>query len=643
MPGFPGNPPGILTPGRGPNGPGPIDARKPVTGVGIGISSVPYGPTLGYAASNNGVTGFVGPAAGSLRRPKSLYVRVGGANTNGGDSAQLAAERSGSDGVMNNTTTFTSATAAFTSADVGRILAVNALHMRINSVTNATTVILTGVPGNGAGTAWAIGGALATLGGWMNGSQATVGPGDTIYIGAGTYREILVNTIPPVNTAGFPVQFNGRINVVGDVTGQFTGDAGMVQLTGYTTNDKTVPSASSLINFAGKSNLEFSNIFFVNSQAVLLQALSNSTQNLRFTDCAFFGPYQGSTRIVNVQTAYATPLAWRFDRCIFNQWGLGANMFLITLLTGNGPDYDANFEVKNSLVLYSGQSQIVSVANQGTLTGKGGGFRLTNSTVVGATTVLITVASQNSIIFPCIVTGCLIQAANQAAVSAGTSGQIIESYNLFIGSVPRTNVAVGAGSISDGSYNPLYHFGQERIYADPVGVPLFKPYGEPMQSSPLLGFGARDPLVSLGAVDLLNLPRPAGLNSSLPAVGALERHNNWVSDPAPIGDGSTPIKFTGPGDQAFIVPVPARPITVTVKVAWDAAYQGTKPQLQLQANSSIGVAGQTATAVGSGTVETLTVGPFTPTAGGKQVVIRLRSNDLTGTSVVQADQFTVTG
>ena len=37
----------------------------------------------------------------------------------------------------------------------------------------------------------------------------------------------------------------------------------MVQLTAYTTNDKTAPLATTLLNLNGKLNLVFSNIMFV--------------------------------------------------------------------------------------------------------------------------------------------------------------------------------------------------------------------------------------------------------------------------------------------------------------------------------------------------------------------------------------------
>ena len=68
------------------------------------------------------------------------------------------------------------------------------------------------------------------------------------------------------------------------MTGQYTGDAGMVQLTAYTTNDKTAPSATTLLNLNGKSNLAFSNIMFVGGSATMLTASTVTSQNIAFLD-----------------------------------------------------------------------------------------------------------------------------------------------------------------------------------------------------------------------------------------------------------------------------------------------------------------------------------------------------------------------
>ena len=143
----------------------------------------------------------------------------------------------------------------------------------------------------------------------------------------------------------------------------------------------------------------------------------------------------------------------------------------------------------------------------------------------------------------------------------------------------RTNVTAGASSISDGSYAPLFHFGQERIWLPP----LFRAFGEPMAGSPLLGFGndgGQTPYDLRGPL----WQRPAGGSSALPAVGAMERSDTFIADPTPIGPDTSPVKLTGPGYNDFLLPIGITEVGQTrnfsVEVQWDANY-ATSPTAPL--------------------------------------------------------------
>ncbi len=632
----------INTPGSGPNGPGPIDARIPIYDVGW-PSTVPYGPTNGYATPN-GVTGFVGPAAGSLKQPTIWYVRVGGSNNNGGTSTALGGDRSGSDGVTNATKTFTSASAAFTSADVGKGICINtganARHHRIASVMNATTVVLDRISSSASSLAWVIGGAWADTRTPLasnftnNDSNSPVLPGDTVYVGAGTYR--IVCTIG----SSWTQVFNGQVNIIGDVTGQLTGDAGMVQITAYTTNDTTAPSSSPLITANGASNIAFSNLVFVNGTGLIVTAIVTTSQNISFTDCAFMPGAVQNAGLISATNLYSIPFAWLFDRCVFGASALTALTF--TLATGPTlGDYDANVVFQNcSFMATSYGNTLVSVTNAGTLTFNGGGIRFRNVFASGFATFIQTPASRISTVFPCRVANSVLGGAGPV-LSAGTSGQIVEDYNLIVSNSPRTNVSAGAHSVSNGSYAPLFHFGQERIWLPP----LFRPFGEPMANSPLLGFGNDGGQTAYDLRGPQNI-RPAGGSSALPAVGALERADTFVADASPIGGGGSPIKLTGPGYNDFLLPISASQAsharTVSIKVKWDSSYGGTLPTLMLIAKPQQGLnSNLTITAVGSsGNVYTITLPTFTPTAGGV-LTLKALSYDLSGASVVEWDDFTV--
>ena len=377
--------------------------------------------------------------------------------------------------------------------------------------------------------------------------------------------------------------FNGTLNIIGDVTGQFTGDAGMVQLTAYTTNDKTAPSGTTLLNLNGKSNLAFSNIMFVGGNVVMINATTLTSQNVSFKDCAFIYGNSGTQSLLNASCAFATKFNWLFDRCVLH--GLTTNCISVTFGSGIGQDYDANFTVDNCMFL--GGSSLNTLDFTGTAgTNTGGGGTVRNCFIVNEGGVAVKAANQNSARFPLQVYNCFLATGAQITLAAQVVGQLIEDYNLIVATIARNNVAIGTHSISDTSYAPLFHFGQERIWGG-----LLRPFGEPMANSPLLGFGndgAQTPY------DLFNRPRPAGGGTFLPAVGALERGNTAVqaTSPAPPS-GTYSWKFTGPGYQDLQLPVSNVSTTIAVSVQRDTSYattgSGLLPTMELLADPALGL------------------------------------------------------
>lgn len=659
---LPGNPPGIFTPGLGPNGPGPIDARKRVTTVGEG-SSVPYGPTNGYA-NPNGVTGFQGPAAGSLfnnspqgflTTPKTWYVRVAGSNNNGGGSASLTPERSGTDATTGNgTNSISSATANFTSADVGKSLCVVGSgpiwYGRIIQVTSSTVALLNTInQSGGSNFAWAIDGAWASPAPVLNSSvnsklESPTRYGDTMYIGAGTYRGVYAlgnryGQFSPDGVNYFNTSFNGILSIIGDVTGQYTGDAGMVQLTAYITNDKTAPSASILLNLNGKSNITFNNIFWVSGNNTIVDATTSTSQNISFINCTFLAGRTANTVMLAFTTRFQQGMNLLVDRCFFI--GGNTNYLNLNATRGVGSDYDINITVKNCLFLNPGSGGTIVVNGTGAGAGFGNGVRVLGCTNFGGGGGFVNIQANTSAIFSTYVYNCFMYGVSGTAlIATTTANQLIENYNLISSAVARTNVAVGAQSISDGSFSPLFHFGQEYAWGG-----LLRAFAEPMAGSPMLGFGTNG---GQSVYDWSNRLRPAGGSSPLPAVGALERSNTMTQALTPTPPVGTHVwTITGPGYQEFLLPVTTSLTTLSIYAQRDTSYYaapGTPglPSMLILANPAIGVTAQTVTDTGSvSTWNTLTAAAFTPTANG-WITVRIASYDATGTSVVSFADFTVT-
>lgn len=634
--------PKILSPGIGPNGPGPIDMRRMIASVGE-QSTVPYGVTNGYAASANWVTGFIGPAAGSLKPPISWYVRKTGANTNGGTDTSTSPARTGSDGSTTNlVATFTSASGAFTTADVGRGLRVGIgaqlRYWKIVSIVSSTQVAIDRPANTTIGSqTWAIGGAwadiLPSIGNSGGDTNSPVMSGDTIYIGGGLYQ----GSSPNAGSNWRPA-WNGVVSIIGDVTGAFTGDAGEVAFTPFVTLKTTVGIGTSAFQIGGNvgtSNLSFAKINFYGNPGQFNGCFAiggTNTQNIYIADCGFVqigtansgGPIFVSTNMLNLQIDRC--LFWTTNYyCLFVQPGTPAN--------GVGKDYDLNITIRNSRMIgvVQGGGGMIAVA-AGLANAKPGGIRVYNCSFFGASTSIYFGNATNwSTVFPSYAYNNLFAAqGGTVAIQAQTLGQIIEDYNLFLGAA-RTNVAIGPNSQS--SYAPLIHFGQELFYGGQL-----RPFGEPMAGSPLLGFGNTG---SRTNYDIYNRPRPAGGGSALPAVGAFERSNTAAQAQSPVPpSGTNDWQFTGPGYQDFLLPVSAAAAGFSISVQRDASYASypnapqNAPSVLLLANPTIGVTAQTVVDTGPAAQwNTLTLATFTPTATG-WVTIRIASFDGSGVSVV---------
>lgn len=657
-----GNPSSILTPGRGPNGPGCLDMRAPVASVGTG--SAPYGPGAPQDYVYGFVRGFQGPAATSLRRPTSWYVRAAGANTNGGSSVGTAPDRTGTDGATTSgALTFTAASGAFTPADIGKGICIqNATfcYAKITAINSSTSVQLSNPPSATAGSlSWAIGGAWADarpfLGSNSFANTSTgVMAGDTVYIGPGTYRQIYTmganfgaiwaNTgTTVINATGYIA--NGYVDVVGDVTGVVTGDpAGAVILTGYTTNDKTAGSASPVLTLSpGKGSLRFRNLFLIEGGAgTTVSSGVAAGQNISFTNCAFQCWQIGSVTSVtlnlgsSISREPATMLNWLFDRCL---WIGGAG--LVATLTTGVADYDSAITLLNCQFQEAVGIRInVAATTTAQGTGKGGGVRAIGC--VGgnsAGSAFLNVGSvNNSTVFPCYAYGCVFGSSSGNGLAANTTGQLIEDYNVFYASTPRSNVNIGAASISDGSYAFMLHHGQELIWGGNV-----RPKNEPMAGSPVLGLlnAASVSAFRRPTYDFAGRPRPAGgVALPFPAAGAFDRGNTWAKETVTFRTGPNALSITGPGYQDFSLAVDAAATTVGVYMRYDSSYVGTKPQIQVLNGGECGVADATSSAVVAvDTWELLTLA-FTPTSKGI-VTIRLLSSELSGAGKAFADDYSV--
>lgn len=340
--------------------------------------------------------------------------------------------------------------------------------------------------------------AWLTIGKALLAGSPVVG-GDRVFIGAGTYREVITVAITPTST----------VQIIGDVDGAQTGDRGEVNWSAYLTNDTSAPSASILLNTNGKNFLAFSKIHFIGSGSnpYISDALST---NISFTECSFQASGAVNGLAITVTTTPGVAANFTVDRCIFI--GATSNSAIrLTLATVNGADFDYNCLIQNCFMLIAGSSGIgIEINSSGALAFFGGGVKVYNCTIYGGNRGIYANSASLSTSIPAVkVYNSFIMGPSTAALQANTSGQITEDYNRLWSPTPRTNVTAGGNSNSTLNHALLLEIGQS-IYQGRGARAFFSP----MVGSPLLAFGAQ---AGGPSVDLLNRARPGTY-----AVGPLE-------------------------------------------------------------------------------------------------------------------------
>lgn len=463
--------------------------------------------------------------------------------------------------------------------------------------------------GTSAGSAW------LTIGK----SFSTVGSGDIVYIGPGVYRE----TLNMIQSFGSDTFF------VGDCSGQYTGDVGEVQITNYTTNNKTTPSTRLLsTTTAPASHYVFQNITFISGNSgIYLNNSSQSSTFHTFTDCTFINASNASADgFFITQGSSQYTYNWTFDRCRFLcTIGSSNYLFNISALSPSVNNTDILFTIQNCMFSGTAGAIINATSPGGNLPG---GIIFKNNTVIGGKTVFNVSSGVWSITTPIRAYSNMIVAKQFA--NSGTSGQLVEDYNHYWTNTATVNVTTGTNTKVNGAYSLMCEWGQELN----VGK-LLRPFGTPTINSPSLGYGSNGSYTT--TVDILNKNRPSGSavtwSTTNKSVGCYERHDFGIKDNVVYDTSSTSLKMTGPGDQYIQIPVDVSVTTITIRTRWDSSYGGgTLPTLNLLANGEIGVSTQSVTAVGSAnTWVTITLSSFTPSAKGVVTLGLISNSAATGT------------
>jgi hypothetical protein len=462
-------------------------------------------------------------------------------------------------------------------------------------------------------------------------ASGAMSSGDTAYLAPGVYREanVTVGISPTSETSiiGDPLNRQGFKNSSGVLV-----PAAPVTMSGYLTDDTTAYSANNSLSASGKDYLTFENIYFI-ARGILISLISCENWTLR--RCVFFAV--GSQNALQIQPAIDVANNLLVDSCVV--FAPRGRPISIALGYSNTADYDVNITLKNSLFLTPYVVAAVEVAVAGSATSfYGGGVDVLNCTCIGRYAMQCSSAGISTT-YPCTIYNSV--GMGDTVLTANTTGQIIEDYNLLLGSIARQNVTAGSNSKTT-ECAPYLELGQSFLHGFQP-----RPFLSPWHQSRTLGFGGSSPPTT----DLFGRPRPSGggrtVASASAGIGAMECHDFGTENTSAADGGSgSCLELVGPGDHDIIVPVDASSTTISLKVKYDSAtYGGTDyPQAILLDAGDIGVSTETETATSSASdaYETLTFTAFTPTRK-SWVKIRLINRSTAGAGKCWFDSVTVRG
>lgn len=248
--------------------------------------------------------------------------------------------------------------------------------------------------------------------------------GDTVYVGAGTYRELLTVDVSGSAEAG-------AISYIGDYDGSHTdGVGGVVRITG-SDNDLTGARAS-CITGTTKHYRTFQGFVFDISTSNLVSITTSTNWTI---DKCYFGPYGGVS--AGVYSAGAGQAGHTISNCVF--MGCGGNTSRGVYFYHSSQVTTAAHVVSNCVVHMTGHNNNACIATEYvegltvkncTLAHSGYGVRALN---VSASTVAVN--------------NCVITGHSVAGLAAGTLGFLVEDYNaIYACAAARSNVGDGAHS-----------------------------------------------------------------------------------------------------------------------------------------------------------------------------------------------------
>ena len=377
-----------------------------------------------------------------------------------------------------------------------------------------------------------------------------------------------------------------ELKIVGDVDGRFTGDAGLVRLTGFLTADNVVANnTASTMNLNGRNFITFENIIFDGLYNPVV-AMTSNPANTTFRNCMFINQLGGD--LIFMQNGFGSPTSMNHlvERCTFLNSSSGGVSLRIQAVKSTTAEYNINIKISNN-VFIGFPTNSITLEPQGANTFAPGGGEIYNNFFLGGNDTILVSSSGWSTTTPAkVYNNVFFCGAN--AVHAQTVGQVLEDYNIFTNATARTSTTAGTNSKNDGS---LAFATMEFLQSWQYGFNP-KPFGSPWPNSPFLGFGGNASY--LPTYDFLARNRPEGANSTSNGVGAMEAHNTALQTASIARSGTYSGQLIGPGSQDIQLPIDSGSSTISIYMYYESTYGGlNKPQAILTGGGEAGISDQT--------------------------------------------------
>ncbi len=464
----------------------------------------------------------------------------------------------------------------------------------------------------------------------------TVAAADTVYVGAGVYREFV--TIDTSGTSGSIILW------IADVTGANTDDPGLVIISAYA-NELSTASRTACIDLNdGKQWNTFRGFIFTGGTTAAINdatATNNNYEGIVIEDCAIIRGHLFSD--------FAISLAFNDGDA---PTGAGLRIRRCMVVGGIYMTWDSNevavidFDVLIESCVFAGHAlgningAGVRWDELGTGTFGKGGVTIHNC-IFNSYINAVRVDDGTQTTNPVDVRNCTFLYCQLALVKLSSNdGALTSDYNTFLGvQTPYLNTTGGGndranttdpGLWGDQADYPLYRF---------MGWSPYRPW-EPirLQDDAYIHGVIGDANTSdAPAFDLYNENRP--MYGTVDDRGAVEGRARPEQETTTVRTGSNALRFEGAGFHDFIIPVSNQSTTVSIYGRFDSNYTGSKPILEVL--NIDGVADQSDIMTGAANAWEEVTATFTPTQDGV-CRVRIRSQDTSATGEAFFDDLTVT-